>query len=104
MLFMIIEHFHPGQAAAIYQRFHERGRMAPDGVRYLASWVDLDFRRCFQVMEAEGEEQLRAWTSNWEDLIDFEIIPVRTSEDAGAAIVLERGACEPGGERGGPTG
>jgi hypothetical protein len=89
MLFMIIEHFRPGQAPTIYRRFRERGRMAPDGLRYLASWVDLDFQRCFQVVEAEGEQALKAWTTNWEDLIDFEIIPVRTSADAAAAIAPE---------------
>src|SRR5262245_23172356 len=52
MLFMVIENFHAGQALAVYRRFHERGRMAPEGVRYISSWVDLEFRRCFQVMEA----------------------------------------------------
>ena len=86
MLFMIIEHFRPGQAPAIYRRFRDRGRMAPEGLRYLASWVDLDFRRCFQVMEADREQDLKAWTANWEDLIDFEIVLVRTSADAAAAI------------------
>jgi hypothetical protein len=86
MLFMIIEHFRPGQAPAVYRRFRESGRMAPDGLRYVASWVDLDFRRCFQVMEAASPDDLKAWTANWEDLIDFEIIPVRTSAEAAATI------------------
>jgi hypothetical protein len=86
MLFMIIEHFRPGQAPAVYRRFQERGRMAPEGLRYLASWVDLGFQRCFQVMEAASEAQLKGWTVNWDDLIDFEIIPVRTSADAATAI------------------
>lgn len=86
MLFMVIERFRPGQAPAIYRRFREKGRMAPDGLRYLASWVDLDFGRCFQVMEAETQQDLKAWTAHWEDLVDFEIVPVRTSADAAAAI------------------
>jgi hypothetical protein len=86
MLFMVIEHFRPGQAPAVYRRFRERGRMAPEGLRYVSSWVDLGFRRCFQVMEAEKEQDLKAWTSSWEDLIDFEIVPVRTSADAAAVI------------------
>ncbi len=85
-LFMVIEHFHPGQAPSIYRRFRDQGRMAPEGVRYLASWVDLAFQRCFQVMEAETEQDVKAWTAHWDDLIDFEIIPVRTSADAAAAI------------------
>ena len=86
MLFMVIEHFRPGQAPAVYRRFRARGRMAPAGLRYVASWVDLGFQWCFQVMEAENEQKLNAWTSNWDDLIDFEIIAVRTSADAAAAI------------------
>lgn len=63
--------------------------MAPTEVRYISSWVDLDFRRCFQVMEADSEAQLREWTVNWDDLTDFEIIPVRTSAEAAAAIAPE---------------
>ena len=86
MLFMVIEHFHPGQAPAVYRRFRERGRMAPEGVRYISSWVDLDFRRCFQVMEAPSEVLLKEWTDNWDDLLDFVIVPVRTSEEAAREI------------------
>lgn len=86
MLFMVIEHFRPGQAPAIYRRFRERGRMAPAGVQYISSWVDLKFERCFQVIEAESERHLAAWISNWDDLIDFEVVAVRTSADAAAAI------------------
>jgi len=86
MLFMVIEHFHAGRAPDVYRRFRDRGRLAPPGVQYIASWVDLDFGRCFQVMEAGDEAALRAWTAEWDDLIDFEIVPVRTSAEAVAAI------------------
>jgi len=86
MLFMVIENFRPGRAPAIYRRFREKGRMAPAGVQYISSWVDLGFGRCFQVMEAESEQHLAAWISNWDDLIDFEVIAVRTSTEAAAAI------------------
>jgi hypothetical protein len=86
MLFMVIEHFRPGQAPAIYRRFKEHGRMAPAGVQYISSWVDLGFERCFQVMEAESEARLREWTCHWDDLTDFEIVPVRTSAEAAAIM------------------
>lgn len=89
MLFMVIERLRPGQAPAVYRRFREQGRMAPDGVRYITSWVDLDFHRCFQVMDADDERLLQQWTANWSDLIDFELIPVRTSQEAAAAIAPE---------------
>ena len=86
MLFMVIERVHSGKAPDVYRRFQERGRMAPDDVMYVASWVDLTFERCFQVMEAENETRLREWTGHWEDLTDFEIVPVRTSADAAAIM------------------
>jgi hypothetical protein len=84
MLFMIIERFKPGKAPEIYRRFRERGRMAPDDVKYVGSWVDLKVEKCFQVMEAESEARLREWTKHWDDLTDFEIIPVQTSAEAGS--------------------
>jgi hypothetical protein len=86
MLFMVIEHFRPGQAPEVYRRFRDRGRMAPEGLRYIDSWVDFEFSRCFQVMEGESADQVRTWTRNRYDLVDFEIVPVRTSAEAAAAI------------------
>jgi hypothetical protein len=83
---MVIERFKPGKAVEIYRRFRERSRMAPDGVKYVASWVDVDFKRCFQVMEADDEDRLREWTKHWDDLTDFEIVPVRTSAEAVAIM------------------
>jgi hypothetical protein len=85
MLYMIVEHFRDN-AIPIYRRFRERGRMAPDGLRYVASWVTEDYRRCFQVMECDDPALLEQWLSNWRDLADFEVIPVNTSADAAAAI------------------
>ena len=87
MLYMVIEHFKPGWAPEVYRRFRDRGRMAPEGLRYVESWVDLEFRRCFQVMETDDTMLLSAWTSKWSDLIDFEIVPIRTSAEAASAIV-----------------
>ena len=89
MLFMVIEHFRAGCAPEIYRRFREHGRMAPAEVRYISSWVDLEFNRCFQVMEAPDEDALLRWTANWNDLIDFEIVPVRTSAEAASAITRQ---------------
>jgi hypothetical protein len=83
---MIVERFKPGNAPEIYRRFRENGRMAPDDVKYVASWVDLNFEKCFQVMEADSEARLREWTKHWDDLTDCEIIPVRTSADAAAIM------------------
>ena len=85
MVFMVIEHFRPGRTADVYRRFRDRGRMAPTEVRYVSSWVDLAFERCFQVMEADSAEKLQQCAANWADLADFEIVPVLTSQDYWAA-------------------
>jgi hypothetical protein len=81
MLFMVIERFKPGTLTQIGERFARRGRMLPEGVTYQASWVEPSGARCFQVMEADDLELLRAWAAQWDDLIDFEFLPVLPSAD-----------------------
>jgi hypothetical protein len=81
MLFMVIEHFNPGSTALIGERFRQSGRMLPEGVTYHASWVEPSGARCFQIMEAANPELLQTWISHWNDLVDFEIIPVLPSAD-----------------------
>lgn len=81
MLFMIIEHFKGRDGKKVYQRFREQGRMAPEGLKYVASWVDPDGNRCYQVMECDDPKLLQIWASHWDDLVDLEIIPVITSQE-----------------------
>ena len=79
---MILEHFKNQDAMPIYQRFRERGRLAPEGLMYHSSWVDEKLQRCFQLMETDDRNLLDQWIANWQDLVDFEIIPVLTSMEA----------------------
>jgi len=79
MLYMVIERFK--DAPAIYRRLRENGRMMPDGLEYVSSWIDADLKVCWQLMRTEDESLLQAWTDNWKDLMDFEIVPVRTSTE-----------------------
>jgi len=81
MLYMVVEHFTQG-AGAVYARFREQGRMAPEGLEYVASWVAEDLTRCFQVMACEDRALLDAWMGEWADLVRFEVIPVATSAEA----------------------
>ena len=81
MLFMIIEHFRSGTTASIGERFGRVGRMLPEGVVCHASWIDPANARCYQVMESPHADLLDQWISHWNDLIDFEIIPVLTSRE-----------------------
>ena len=86
MLYMIVEHFRGGDALPVYRRFRDHGRLAPEGLRYVSSWVSEDLHRCFQVMECDDPSLLAQWTARWEDLIEFEVIPVVTSAEAAAAV------------------
>jgi hypothetical protein len=81
MLFIVIERFKHGDPKPIGERFRCNGRMLPEGVTYHASWVDSAGNRCFQVMEAPQLDSLAPWVSHWNDLVDFEIVPVLTSAD-----------------------
>ena len=82
MLFMVIERFKDGDAAPVYQRFRERGRMLPEGLRYVDSWVAANHEHCFQLMECDDPRLFDEWIACWQDLVEFEIIPVTSSKEA----------------------
>jgi len=83
---MIIENFRNGDPAPVYARFRAHGRLAPEGLRYVSSWVTEDIRRCYQVMQCYDRALLDAWIMAWSDLVDFEVHPVITSADAAARV------------------
>jgi hypothetical protein len=82
MLFMVVEHFKNNDALPVYRRFRDRGRLAPEGVQYISSWVDDKLERCFQIMEAGERDLLDRWIENWSDIVDFEVFPVLSSNEA----------------------
>jgi Protein of unknown function (DUF3303) len=82
MLFMVIEKFRDHDGAAVYRRFREKGRMLPEGLKYVDSWVEVNGNRCFQLMKCDDVQLFQQWVVRWNDLVDFEIIPVRTSNEA----------------------
>jgi hypothetical protein len=86
MLFMVIEKYRDGDPKPVYRRFREKGRMAPQGARYLSSWVTTDFERCYQVMDCDDRHLLDEWMANWSDIVDFEVIPAMTSAEAAAKV------------------
>ncbi|MFZ0818661.1 MAG: DUF3303 family protein [Candidatus Acidiferrales bacterium] len=81
MLFMVIERYKHGDAKLVGERFKQKGRMLPEGVVYHASWMTPDGATCYQLMEAPNRESLNEWTSKWDDLVEFEIVPVVTSAE-----------------------
>jgi hypothetical protein len=86
MLFMVVEIFKNGDAAPVYERFRQRGRLAPEGLNYISSWVDDRMERCFQLMETDDRALLDEWLSRWEDIVDFDVFPVISSSEAAARI------------------
>ena len=81
MLYMVVERFKDGAAPKIYERFRQKGRMMPEGLEYISSWIDLDFKICCQLMQTKDFALFDQWIDNWKDLMDFEIVPVRTSAE-----------------------
>jgi hypothetical protein len=87
MLFMVIEHFKNRDATPVYRRFDEKGRMIPEGLKYVDSWVEPNFDRCFQLMDTDDPALFQEWIDNWSDLVDFEVVPVVTSAEARNLVV-----------------
>ena len=81
MLFMVIEHFKHRDAKAVYRRFRDEGRLAPEGLTHVGSWIEVNFDRCFQLMECDDPRLFQEWIARWGDLVDFEIVPVVPSAE-----------------------
>ena len=86
MLYMVIEHFKEGAVPEIYRRFREKGRLMPDGLKYVSSWIDTELKVCYQLMETHDPRLLDEWIANWSDLVEFEVHPVITSKEASERI------------------
>jgi hypothetical protein len=83
---MVVEHFKGGDAVPVYRRFRDRGRLAPEGLSYVSSWVDVNLKRCYQLMETENPDLLDQWLAAWSDLVDFEVHQVISSAEAAKAV------------------
>ena len=89
-LYMVVERFRNGDAAPVYRRFRERGRMAPEGLAYISSWVTEDLSTCYQLMETADRALLDDWMRNWTDLVEFEVHPVMTSQEAAERVTSRK--------------
>jgi Protein of unknown function (DUF3303) len=85
-MYMVVESFKNKDAVAVYRRFRDKGRLAPEGVTYVSSWVDDKLERCYQLMESDERRFLDEWIANWSDLVDFEVYAVITSKEAAEKI------------------
>ena len=82
MQYLVIEKFKKGKVKQVYERFEEKGRMLPDGLHFISSWISEDVTVCYQIMETDDVKQLHHWIGTWGDLVDFEVIPVISSQQA----------------------
>lgn len=87
MLYMVIENYKNN--LEVYRRFDEKGRMMPDGLKYISSWIDKDVNKCFQLMETENEKLFSEWIANWSDIVDFEVVQVINSAEAREKITAQ---------------
>ena len=83
---MVIEHFKHQDPVPVYRHFRDQGRMTPEGLEYVSSWVDTKLERCYQVMETSDPELMAEWIAHWSDIVDIEVIPVMSSADAVQAM------------------
>ena len=86
MLYMVVEHFKGGDPLPVYRRLRDHGRLAPDGLEYVSSWVDDKLGTCFQLMETDERILLDEWMAKWSDLVEFEVYSVITSKDAAERV------------------
>ena len=86
MHYMVVEHFKNRDPVPVYQRFRDRGRLAPEGLRYVSSWIDEKLERCFQLMETSDPKLIDEWIASWSDIVDFEVYPVISSTEAAERI------------------
>ena len=86
MLYMVIETFRDGDATPVYRRFRDKGRMLPEGLTYIDSWIAADLDRCFQVMECDDIALLHEWTAAWADMVAFEIVPIASDKQKAALL------------------
>jgi hypothetical protein len=89
MLFMVIERFKNSSSKEVYRRFQEKGRMMPEGLKYIDSWIEAGFGRCFQLMECDDARLFQEWILQWQDLVEFEVIPVTSSKETVEVVAKE---------------
>jgi Protein of unknown function (DUF3303) len=86
MQFMVIEKFRGQDAKSVYRRFRDKGRLMPEGLNFINSWVAADLSRCFQLMETNEISLFQKWIAEWSDLAEFEIVPVAPGKETTAAL------------------
>ncbi len=85
MLFMVIEKVRNQDGKAVYRKLRT-GRGLPDGLKFVTSYVSADLSRCFQLMETDDVTQFQRWIADWQELVEFEVVPVVEGKMTRAAL------------------
>ena len=91
MLFMVVETFKGQDGKAVYRKLRDKGRALPEGLKFLTSHVTADLSRCFQLMETDDITTFQRWIADWQDVVEFEVLPVvegKTTRGALTAAVV----------------
>ncbi|HEY1630340.1 MAG TPA: DUF3303 family protein [Rhizomicrobium sp.] len=86
MMFMVIERFRNQDGKSVYDKLRDKGRQMPDGLKFVNSWVAADLSRCFQLMETDDATDFQRWIAQWQDVMEFEVIPVSQSRETAIAL------------------
>jgi len=74
--YMVVERFKPGLMEKNYEVYNSQGRMFPEGLYYLNSWVNAGNNVCFQLMESNDPSLFEEWFEKWEEFVEFELYPI----------------------------
>jgi hypothetical protein len=95
MLFMVIERFEANNMLPVYERVKQRGRGLPEGLKYVNSWIEPSFARCFQLMECDDLKLFQQWVLHWQGTgVSFEIVPVVESNQTREVVAPYLGSSE----------
>lgn len=86
MMFMVIERFRNQDGKSVYDKLRDKGRQMPDGLKFVNAWVSADLSRCFQLMETDDVTQFQRWIAEWQDVMEFEVVPVSESKHTAVAL------------------
>jgi hypothetical protein len=97
MKYLVIERFRNGDPAPVYARFNARGRLMPEGLAYVSSWITEDLTTCYQVMDTDDRRLLDQWMAHWSDLMEFEVLPVLASAEVQSRMAATGAPRRPAG-------
>lgn len=86
MLFMNIVTWEPGTVIEFRKRFAEKGLPLPEGIKPISLFADVGGCRIFWTFEADSAQDIFFMSTQWDDLMKLEVIPIVEYELESGAI------------------